>query len=160
MQALDRKSKALPQGYYDALEFPLVAALFGRRARRFSLGATIPDGPLAYSSRHEPLPLSELERMMVLTAAAGNTGWHYMITRNAHYAPHLANYSAAAGGRTFPSAAGFHTSEVFFTDDKGVYLFLYLCTFPLWSTRGHLASTSGGVRASCSTKCSGTPMAT
>src|SRR3712207_3077290 len=95
MQALGRQSKALPQGYYDALEFPLVAALFGRRARRFSMGATIPDGPLAYSSRHEPLPLSELERMMVLTAAAGNTGWHYMITRNAHYAPHLANYSAA-----------------------------------------------------------------
>ena len=123
MEAVGRQPKALPQGYYDALEFPLVAALFGRRARRFSMGATIPDGPLAYSSRHEPLPLSELERMMVLTAAAGNTGWHYMITRNAHYAPHLANYSAAAGGRTFPSAAGFHTSEVFFTDDEGVYLF-------------------------------------
>ncbi len=33
------------------------------------------------------------------------------------------NYSAAAGGRTFPSAAGFHTSEVFFTDDNGVYFF-------------------------------------
>ena len=61
--------------------------------------------------------------MMVLTAAAGNTGWHYAITRHARYAPHLSNYSAAAGGRTFPSAAGFHTSEVFFTDDDGVYLF-------------------------------------
>jgi hypothetical protein len=46
-----------------------------------------------------------------------------MITRNARYAPHLSNYSAAAGGRTFPSAAGFHTSEVFFTDDNGVYFF-------------------------------------
>ena len=31
--------------------------------------------------------------------------------------------SAAAGGRTFPSAAGFHTSEVFFTNDEGVYFF-------------------------------------
>jgi hypothetical protein len=111
------------QGYQQALDFPLIAALFGRRARRFSLGATIPDGPLAYSSHHDPMPLTELERMMVLTAAAGNTGWHYMITRNARYAPHLANYSAAAGGRTFPSAAGFHTSELFFTDDDGVYLF-------------------------------------
>jgi hypothetical protein len=46
-----------------------------------------------------------------------------MITRNARYAPHMANYSATAGGRTFPSAAGFHTSEVFFTDDNGVYFF-------------------------------------
>jgi hypothetical protein len=117
------KPTTLPRGYYDALEFPLVAALFGRRARRFSLGATLPDGPLAYTSRHEPLPLSELEQMMVLTAAAGNTGWHYAITRHARYAPHMSNYSAAAGGRTFPSAAGFHTSEVFFTDDDGVYLF-------------------------------------
>ena len=110
-------------GYEDALQFPLVAALFGRRARRFSLGATLPDGLLAYISRHDPLPLSELERMMVLTAAAGNTGWHYLITRHAGYAPHLSNYSGAAGGRTFPSAAGFHTSELFFTDDDSVYHF-------------------------------------
>ncbi len=105
------------------MNFSLVEALFGRRSRRFSLGASIPDGPLAFTSRHEPMPLTELEQMLVLTAAAGNTGWHYMITRNARYAPHLANYSAAAGGRTFPSPAGFHTSQVFFTDDEGVYLF-------------------------------------
>ena len=39
------------------------------------------------------------------------------------YAPHLSNYPAAAGGRTFPSAAGFHTSEIFFTDDSGTFIF-------------------------------------
>ncbi|WP_337288874.1 hypothetical protein [Candidatus Methylomirabilis sp.] len=113
----------LPPGVEEALSFPLIQALFGRRARRFSLGTSIPDGPLAFNSRHEPLPLTELEQMMVLTAAGGNTGWHSMITRNARYAPYLANYSGAAGGRTFPSAAGFHTSDVFFTDDNGVYFF-------------------------------------
>lgn len=37
------------------------------------------------------------------------------------HAPHLANYSLAAGGRTFPSAAGFHTTDFFFTDDNGTY---------------------------------------
>lgn len=116
-------TQTFPPGVNEALTFPLIEVLFGRRARRFSLGASIPDGPLAFTSRHEPLPLTELEQMMVLTAAAGNTGWHFMITRNARYAPHLANYSGAAGGRTFPSAAGFHTSEVFFTDDHGVYFF-------------------------------------
>jgi hypothetical protein len=114
---------SLPAGFDNALRFPLIEALGGRRSRRFSLGASIPDGPLAFTSRHEPLPLTELEQLMVLTAAAGNTGWHYMITRHARYAPHLSNYSGAAGGRTFPSAAGFHTSEVFFTDDSGVYFF-------------------------------------
>ena len=107
----------------DLEDFPLVEALFGRRSRRFARGGEIPDGPLAYRSGHEPVPLSELERMLVLGAMGGTTGWHFSITRHARYAPHLSNYSAAAAGRTFPSAAGFHTAELFFTDDSGVYLF-------------------------------------
>ena len=115
--------ETFPPGIEDVLRFPLSAALFGRRARRCSKGVSIPDGPLAYTSSKTPHPLTELEKMLVLTAAAGNTGWHYMIMRHARYAPHLSNYSASAGGRTFPSAAGFHTGEVFFTNDDGVYLF-------------------------------------
>jgi hypothetical protein len=107
----------------ELADFPLVEALFGRRSRRFALGDEIPDGPLAYRSRHEPVALTEVERLLVLTAMAGTTGWHYSITRNARYAPHAANYAGAAAGRTFPSAAGFHTAELFFTDDSGVYFF-------------------------------------
>jgi hypothetical protein len=103
--------------------FPLVDALYGRRSRRFALGSEIPDGPLAYKSSHEPLPLTELERMLVLSAMGGTTGWHYSITRHARYAPHVSNYAGGAAGRTFPSAAGFHTAELFFTDDSGVYFF-------------------------------------
>jgi len=117
--AADRQSAALA----ELAQFPLLDALYGRRARRISLGSTIPDGPLAYESPHDPLPLSELERMLVLTSMAGTTGWHYSITRNATYAGHMANYAAGAGGRTFPSAAGFQTSELFFTDDSGTYMF-------------------------------------
>ncbi len=111
----------------EALEelaaFPLLEALYGRRSRRFALGSEIPDGPLAYRSKHEPLSLTELERLLVLSAMGGTTGWHYSITRHARYAPHVSNYSGAAAGRTFPSAAGFHTAELFFTDDSGVYFF-------------------------------------
>jgi hypothetical protein len=103
--------------------FPLVEALFGRRSRRFALGDELPDGPLAYRSRHQPMPLDELERLLVLSAMGGTTGWHYSITRHARYAPQVANYAAAAAGRTFPSAAGFHTAELFFTDDTGVWFF-------------------------------------
>lgn len=113
---------AIPPGLRDALAFGLVEALTGRRSRRFFRGAEIPDGVFAYRSRHEPLPLSELERLLVVGACGGNTGWHHMIHRARRYAPHLANYSAAAGGRTFPSAAGFHTSQTFFTDDDGVFV--------------------------------------
>jgi hypothetical protein len=107
----------------ELASFPLVEALYGRRSRRFALGSAIPDGPLAYRSRHEPQPLTELERMLVLSAMGGTTGWHYSITRHARYAPHASNYSGAAGGRTFPSAAGFHTAELFFTDDSGTWFF-------------------------------------
>jgi hypothetical protein len=114
---------AEPAPLADLAAFPLVEALFGRRSRRFALGDEISDGPLAYRSRHEPVPLTELERMVVLSAMGGTTGWHYSITRNARYAPHAANYAGAAAGRTFPSAAGFHTAELFFTDDSGVYFF-------------------------------------
>ena len=89
----DRQAAALR----ELAQFPLLDALYGRRARRISLGSTIPDGPLAYESPHEPVPLTELERMVVLTSMAGTTGWHYSITR-AHYAGHMANYAAGAAG--------------------------------------------------------------
>lgn len=103
--------------------YPLTAALFQRRSRRFFRGAEIPDGTLKYKSRFKPEPLSELERLLLVTTVAGKTGWHESVTRHDRYAPHLSNYPGAAGGRTFPSAAGFHTTEVFFTDDSGTYIF-------------------------------------
>lgn len=109
------------QGMKAMLEFGLIEALLGRRSRRFFMGAEIPDGVFAYKSRHETVPLSELEKLLVLSACGGNTGWHHMIYRAARYAPYLPNYPGAAGGRTFPSPAGFQTSITFFTDDDGVY---------------------------------------
>jgi hypothetical protein len=112
----------IPPGFQDLLAFGLVEALLGRRSRRFFMGAEIPDGVLAYKSRHAPVPLSELEKLLVVLACGGNTSWHHMIFRAQRYAPYLSNYAGAAGGRSFPSAAGFHTSMTFFTDDDGVYV--------------------------------------
>ncbi|WP_029898793.1 hypothetical protein [Desulfohalovibrio reitneri] len=112
----------MPPGFQDLLEFPLLDALLGRRSRRFFLGAEITDGVMAHRSRHQPLPLTELETMLVLLSMSGTSGWHNLIFRHPAYAPHLSNYAGAAGGRTFPSAAGFHTSQIFYTDDSGVYM--------------------------------------
>jgi hypothetical protein len=123
-----------PPGLDDMRRFPLLDALLGRRSRRFARGAVIPDGPFAFRSHHDPMPLDDLETLLVVLACGGNTSWHHMIHRAERYAPHLANYSAAAGGRTFPSAAGFHTSQVVFTDDSGVYL-LDTRDAPAWATR-------------------------
>jgi len=112
-----------PPGLEDAAKFTLMDALYGRRSRRFALGAEIPDGVLSYKSNNKPHPLSALEQTLVITAAAGNTGWHNMIYRDKSYAPHLSSYSAAAGGRTFPSPAGWQVVNFFYTDDEGVYYF-------------------------------------
>lgn len=86
------------------------------------MGAEIPDGVLALKSKHKPLSLNEKEQLLVLTSTGGVTGWHFAIMRHARYAPKLSNYSGSPVGRTFPSAAGFITSELFFTDDNGTYL--------------------------------------
>jgi len=109
-------------GFQDLMDFGFLDALLGRRSRRFFLGAEIPDGVFAYKSRHEVMPLSEEEKLLVVAACGSNTGWHNLIYRAQRYAPYLSNYACAAGGRTFPSAAGFHTSMTFFTDDEGVYV--------------------------------------
>lgn len=110
-------------GLQTALTFPLIEALLGRRSRRFALGSSLPDGPLAYTSTQEPLPLDELEQLLLLTAMTGNNGWHYLLPRQRLDLPHVANYAGTAGGRTMPSAAGWHTTELFYTDDNGVYFF-------------------------------------
>jgi hypothetical protein len=66
--------------------------------------------------------LSEVERAVLISTTGGVTGWNFGITHNPSYAPLFPNYSGSATGRTFPSAAGFHTSQLFFTDDTGSYL--------------------------------------
>jgi hypothetical protein len=112
----------LPPGFQDMLSFGLIESFLGRRSRRFFTGAEIPDGVFTFKSSHNPVNLTELEKLLVVGACGGNTGWNNLIYRAEHYAPHISNYAGAAGGRTFPSAAGFHTSQTFFTDDEGLYV--------------------------------------
>ncbi len=106
----------------ELAHFPLFAAMTGRRSRRFPVGGRIPAGALAYTSRRPVQPLSEVERALLVSVTGGVTGWNFGITHNPGYAPSFPNYSGSATGRTFPSAAGFHTSQLFFTDDTGTYL--------------------------------------
>ena len=106
----------------QVLEFPLVSGIFGRRSRRFGFGMTIPSGPLAYTSQHEPLPLCELERVLLLAAGTGVTGWNFGIPFTVNQSDALSNYSLRMTWRTLPSAATVGASELFFTDDSGIYV--------------------------------------
>jgi hypothetical protein len=126
MEKIDENSSQPSLHFSKALEgvsqFPLIQALAGRRSRRFCLGAEIPEGPLAFKSNQKPVPLTELEQMLLLTSMAGSTGWHYA-SYDESIRPQLPSFSAGPAGRTFPSAASFHISDLFFTDDKGTYYF-------------------------------------
>ena len=64
----------IPKGFEKAINFSLLDSIFSRRSRRFGLGMEIPEGNLAYSSSHDPVPLSELEEAFLIWAGTGTTG--------------------------------------------------------------------------------------
>ena len=118
----DRLSKLRP-ALQELATFPLLDALYGRRSRRFGLGMTIPDGPLAFQSKREPKPLSKLERSVIIAAGAGLSGWNLGIPYTAASRQGFGcNYTVRPIGRTFPSGAATQGSELLVTDDSGSYI--------------------------------------
>jgi len=103
-------------------DFPLLDAIGGRRARRFGLGMELASGPLAYTSGAEPVPLSELERSILIAAGTGVTGWTFGVPFGPDRPEEHAHYTQRYTGRAAPTAAGIGTPVLFTTDDSGTYL--------------------------------------
>jgi hypothetical protein len=118
------KSAPTPEALVRELSsFPLLGAMFGRRARRFGWGMKIPDGPLAYQSQHQPVALNETERMLLVMCGAGISGWNTGMEHTSAGDPDTGcNYPVRLLGRTYPSGAAIYASELIFTDDDGTYL--------------------------------------
>ena len=100
--------------------YPLLAALRDRRSRRFGFGMKIPAGPLAYASKHAPIPLSEDEEAALVFAACGVTG---------HALADLCYAPGAGGGimaglvaRTIASGDGLQTVSLVVINDEATYL--------------------------------------
>lgn len=110
-----------PHDLDQLARFPLMQALFGRRARRFGLGMEIPSGPLAYTSRHAPVPLSELEKAILVAAATGVSGWHFGVPFGPARPEEHGQFTQRFTGRTGPTAAGLGTPVLFYTDDDGTW---------------------------------------
>jgi hypothetical protein len=106
----------------DMIKFPLLDAIAGRRARRFGLGMELPSGPLAYTSGSDPVPLSELERSILIAAGTGVTGWTFGVPFGPDRPEEHAHYTQRYTGRSAPTAAGIGTPVLFTTDDSGIYL--------------------------------------
>jgi len=116
----------------EAWNFPLFEAIFNRRSRRFGWGMEIKEGPNKHKSTHPPMPLDELEEAILLGAATGISGM------NLSDMPHtprpdrvgdklqewdgMCNTMMEHVGRTWSSPCGNHGTELFYTNDEGVYL--------------------------------------
>ena len=115
----------------EAFNFPLFEAIFNRRSRRFGLGMEIKEGPNKHKSQHPPLPLDEVEEAILIAAGTGISGL------NLSDMPHtprpdnldgvqnwdgMCNTMVEHVGRTWASPCGNHGTELFYTNDEGVYL--------------------------------------
>ncbi|MGA2010381.1 MAG: hypothetical protein ABSH51_07600 [Solirubrobacteraceae bacterium] len=105
-----------------AASFPALRAIFTRRSRRFALGAQL-TGPLAYRSEADPVPLSDAEEAILVAAATGITGvarddWPFTDERGERTgADKLDSFT----GRSYPSPLATHGTELFWTNDDGVF---------------------------------------
>jgi hypothetical protein len=90
----------------NAWNYPVMDAIFQRRARRFPFGARLPGDLLPFQSTKEPVPLDEIEEAMLVMAGTGISG----------------NTMLQFVGRTYASACGSHGTELFYTNDDGTYM--------------------------------------
>ena len=112
----DKKPYGMRPEVEAAWNFPLFEAMMGRRSRRFGFGMELEYGPFTYKSEKEPFPLSEDETAILVAAATGLTG------------AILCEGDTQGGmvksvGRTHPSAVGAHRTQLFFTNDDGLFLY-------------------------------------
>ena len=104
--------------------YPLINALRNRRSRRFGVGMEMASGPMAFSSRQQPLQLSEQEESLLAFAACGVTGPALGdLVYTLVYTPDGGGgIMAGMLGRTVPSGDAIHTCSVFVINDDGTYL--------------------------------------
>lgn len=122
MTAFTTRPRSNPEAVRRAAAFGALQAIFSRRSRRFALGAEL-TGPLAYRSEAEPVPLSSAEEAILVAAGTGVTGvardeWPFADARGRRTgADKLTSYT----GRSYPSPLATHGTELFWTNDDGVF---------------------------------------
>ena len=122
----------------ESWNVPLLEAMFARRSRRFGLGMEIKQGPNAYRSTEEPIPLSFEEEALLCMAATGMSGMNLADmphTRREQTGPGEVwdgncNTMLEYNGRTFPSPCGSHGTALFYTNDEGTYIVKIRGTHP------------------------------
>ncbi len=107
----------------EAWNYPLMQAIFQRRARRFPLGAEMPGGLAPFKSEKDPVPLDEIEEALLVMVGTGLSGLNLsdLPFSDASGASFCGNTMIQFAGRTYASPCGSHGTEMFFTNDDGTY---------------------------------------
>ncbi len=125
-----------PEGVSDGLNYPFFQAVWDRKSRRVALGMEIATGPLSYTSPYEPIPLSEIEEALLLMAATGLNGLNLGDIDPTQGADAMVQWTA----RTWPSSCSNHGTELFFTNDDGLF---FLDMWKLMPEPGEISTLSG-----------------
>jgi hypothetical protein len=124
------------QGLHDALSYPFFQAVFDRKSRRVGLGMQVESQVLNYTSAYEPVPLTEIEEALLCIAGTGLTGLNLGDLDPARGMSTLVQWTT----RTWPSSCSNHGTELFFTNDDGLYM---LDMFGLVPESGEVTTFSG-----------------
>ena len=107
-----------PPGFDTAKHYSFFNALYERRSRRFPMGGEIDEGPLKYKSSHAAIPLSEIEEAIL--------AWNGIGIKNINlsdFPPHKGlDLEVKFMSKTIPSLGDIHRTELFYTNDDGLYL--------------------------------------
>jgi len=110
----------------DVWNYPFMEAIINRRSRRFSMGATMPGGGLAYKSSEKPMPLTTLEEAILVNAAVGFSGYPLAdlpyTSSPGKIGDGGGNVMASFNGRTGASADAVHGTALFLLNDEGTFL--------------------------------------
>ncbi|MGH7885729.1 MAG: hypothetical protein ACRENO_08560, partial [Thermodesulfobacteriota bacterium] len=111
------KELVLNERLEKALKYPLFDAIFNRRSRRFGLGMELSNSSLGFKSSYKPIPLDDIEEAHLVWSGTGLTGLCLADLPPENGIDLLCQWT----GRTWPSACNNHGTELFFTNDSGLY---------------------------------------
>lgn len=113
----NKKELILSERLEKALKYPLFDAIFNRRSRRFGLGMELSNSSLEFKSSYKPVPLNDIEEALLVWSGTGLTGLCLADLPPENGIDLLCQWT----GRTWPSACNNHGTELFFTNDEGLY---------------------------------------
>lgn len=123
-------------GLADALTYPYFQSVFDRKSRRVGLGMTVGSDVIPYESPYEPVPLTELEEALLVMAGAGLNGLALADLDPVRGMSTLVQWT----NRTWPSACSNHGTELFWSNDEGLW---WLNIFGMVPEPGEISTLSG-----------------